>query len=153
MWVHACVLSHSVVSGSLHPIDLGPPGLSVHGIFQASILEWVAISYSRGSLWPSDQTHVSCTGRKLLYHCTTCEVKVIQSCLTLCDSMDCSPPGSSVHRTLQARILEWVAIPFFRQCQIIFSSPLDMIKFSTFLPLWGKKTLSHFHSNLHEITF
>ena len=33
-----------------------------------------------------------------------------QSCLTHCDPMDCSPPGSSVHGTLQARILEWVAI-------------------------------------------
>ena len=37
---------------------------------------------------------------------------VIQSCLTLCDPMDCSPPGSSVHGIPQARILEWVAIPF-----------------------------------------
>ena len=35
-----------------------------------------------------------------------------QSCPTLCDPMDCSPPGSSVHEILQARILEWVAIPF-----------------------------------------
>ena len=35
-------------------------------------------------------------------------------CLTLCDPMDCSPPGSSVPRILQARILEWVAIPFSR---------------------------------------
>ena len=34
-----------------------------------------------------------------------------QSCPTLCDSMDCSLPGSSVHEILQARILEWVAIP------------------------------------------
>ena len=34
---------------------------------------------------------------------------VAQSCLTLCDVMDCSPPGSSVHGILQARILEWVA--------------------------------------------
>ena len=37
-----------------------------------------------------------------------------QSCLTLCDPMDYSPPGSSVHGILQARILEWVAIPFSR---------------------------------------
>ena len=41
-------------------------------------------------------------------------VKVAQSCLTLCDPMDCSLPGSSVHGILQARILEWVAIPFSR---------------------------------------
>ena len=37
-----------------------------------------------------------------------------QSCPTACNPMDCSPPGSSVHGLLQARILEWVAIPFFR---------------------------------------
>ena len=35
------------------------------------------------------------------------------SCIRLCDSMDCSPPGSSVHGILQARMLEWVAISFF----------------------------------------
>ena len=38
--------------------------------------------------------------------------KSLQSCLTLCDPMDCSPPGPSVHGILQARILEWVAISF-----------------------------------------
>ena len=41
-------------------------------------------------------------------------VFVTQLCLTLFDPMDCSPPGSSVHGILQARILEWVAIPFSR---------------------------------------
>ena len=41
-----------------HP--LSPPGSSVHGIFQARILEWVAISFSRGSSRPRDWTHVSC---------------------------------------------------------------------------------------------
>ena len=41
-------------------------------------------------------------------------VLVTQSCPTLHDPMDCSPPGSSVHAILQARILEWVAIPFSR---------------------------------------
>ena len=39
---------------------------------------------------------------------------LIQSCLTLCNPMDCSLPGSSVHRILQAKILEWVAISFSR---------------------------------------
>ena len=41
-------------------------------------------------------------------------VRVTRSCLTLCDPMDCSPPGSSVHGVLQARILERVVIPFSR---------------------------------------
>ena len=36
---------------------------------------------------------------------------VTQSCLTLCNPTDCSLPGSSVHGVLQARILEWVAMP------------------------------------------
>ena len=40
------------------------------------------------------------------------ESEVSQSCRTLCNPMDCSPPGSSVHGILQARVLEWVAIPF-----------------------------------------
>ena len=41
--------------------------------------------------------------------------KSLQSCLTLCNSMDCSPPGFPVHGILQARILEWVAFPFSRE--------------------------------------
>ena len=40
------------------------------------------------------------------------ESEVAQSCLTLCDPVDCSPPGSSIHGILQARTLEWVAISF-----------------------------------------
>ena len=42
------------------------------------------------------------------------KVLVTQACLTLCNPIDCSPPGSSVHGILQARILEWVAISFFK---------------------------------------
>ena len=47
----------------------------------------------------------------------TCKVKseVTQSCPTLSDPMDCSPPGSSVHGIFQARILEWGAIAFSNQ--------------------------------------
>ena len=45
-------------------MDCSLPGSSIHGIFLARILEWVAIPFSRGSSWPRDQTHVSCiTGR------------------------------------------------------------------------------------------
>ena len=43
-----------------------------------------------------------------------CPCSVSKSCLTLCDPMDCSPPGSSIHGILQASILEWVAISFSR---------------------------------------
>ena len=45
---------------------------------------------------------------------TQVKVKVAQSCLTLCDPVDCSQPGSSIHGIFQARILEWVAISFSR---------------------------------------
>ena len=45
---NVCVLSHSVVSESLYPLGYSPPVSSVHGISQARILKWVAISFSRG---------------------------------------------------------------------------------------------------------
>ena len=48
-------------------------------------------------------------------------VLIAQSCLTLCDPMDCSPLGSPVHGILQAGTLEWVAISFSRG----FSQPMD----------------------------
>ena len=49
------------------------PGSSVHGIFWAIILEWVAISSYKGSFWPRDQTCFSCIGRWILYHLATRE--------------------------------------------------------------------------------
>ena len=52
---------------------------------------------------------------KLLLCCLEISVlKSLQSCLTLCDPMDYSPPASSVHGILQARILEWAAMPSSR---------------------------------------
>ena len=42
------------------PMDYSPPGFSVHGIFQASIMEWVAISSCHGSSWPRDQSYICC---------------------------------------------------------------------------------------------
>ena len=50
-----CVLSPALCD----PMDRSLSGSSVHGILQAKILEWVAISYSRGSSWPRDWTHIS----------------------------------------------------------------------------------------------
>ena len=73
---------------TLHdPIDYSLPGSTIHGIFQAGVLEWSAII-------------------------VTATAKSLHSCPTLCDPIDGNPTGSSVPRILQARILEWVAISF-----------------------------------------
>ena len=65
-------------------------------------------------------------GRLILY---SYSVFVTQSCLTLCNAMDCISPGSSVHGILQARIMEWVAIPFSRGS----SQPRDQTSISCLL--------------------
>ena len=73
-----CVLCAQLCPALWDPMNCSPPGSSVHGVFQARVLEWVAISYSRGSSWSKDQTRVSCVsciGRKILYLCTTCEAQ------------------------------------------------------------------------------
>ena len=48
-------------------MDCNPPGSSAHGIFQARILDWVAIFFPREPSWPRDWTQVSCIGRQILY--------------------------------------------------------------------------------------
>ena len=67
------------------------------------------------------------------------KVLVSQWCLTLCNPMDCSPPGSSVHGILQARMLEWVAIPFSKGS----SWPRDQILVSCiagrFFTVWATR--------------
>ena len=55
------------------PINCSPLVSSVHGISQARLLDWVAISSFKGSSQPRGQTHVSSIGRWILYHCTSWE--------------------------------------------------------------------------------
>ena len=57
------------------------PGSSVHGISQERILEWVAISFSRGSSQPRDCTHVSCTVRQILYYSVQFRCSVVSNSL------------------------------------------------------------------------
>ena len=151
------------------PMDCSPPGSSVHGIFQARVLEWVAMPFCRASSPPRDQTSVSCIagrfftvlaiaaaaavasvvsdsvrphrqqpsrlpcpwdspgkntggGCHFLLQCmkVKSESEVTQSCPTLSDPMDWSPPGSSVHGIFQARVLEWGAIAFSVKCTNTF---------------------------------
>ena len=71
-----CVLSRSVMSDSLWPMDCSPPDSLVHGILQAGILKWVAISFSRGSSWARYWTQVFCiAGRFLIIWATFYKVK------------------------------------------------------------------------------
>lgn len=63
----ACVLSQLCLT-LWDPIAYNQWLFSVHGVFQAKVVEWVAIPISRGSFRPRDQTHVSCIGRLILYH-------------------------------------------------------------------------------------
>ena len=65
-------------------------------------------SWAFGNAWFSPWHHI------LTCYCCCCYL-VAQVCPTLCDPMDCSPPGSSVHGVLQARVLEWVASSFSRR--------------------------------------
>ena len=80
----------------------------------------------RSKYWPHDPSpkliHASANVASSLrrftniftFICPCVHAKSLQSCLTLCDPVNCSLPGSSVHRILQARILEWVAVPSSR---------------------------------------
>ena len=62
---------------SCDPMGYSPPASSVHGILQSRILMWVAISSSRGSSQPRDQTQVSCIGSWILYHWATWEALIV----------------------------------------------------------------------------
>ena len=99
-----------------------PMDYIVHEILQARILKWIAFPFSRGSSQPRDQTLLYQLSHKgspnwsivdLQYYvsfmCTAKRFrhKLLQSCLTLCNPVDSSLPGSSVHEILQARVLEW----------------------------------------------
>ena len=96
--------------------DCSLPDSSVHRIFQARVVEWVSISFSRGSYQPRDLAQVSRTVSRPFSIWTTSESEngVTQLCPTLFDPMDCSLTGFSIHGILQARILEWVTISFSR---------------------------------------
>ena len=80
-------------------MDCKLSGFSIHRIFQARVLEYVAISFCRGSSLPRDRTWVSHIVGRQFTDWATREVPclAIKSCQTLCYPMDCSLPGFSVH--------------------------------------------------------
>ena len=90
----------------------------------------------------------------LYYLCLSCFIvidwvsEITQSCPTLCDPVDCSPSGSSIHGILQARILEWVAISFSRGS----SQPRDRTRVSRIagrhFNLWATREAHYRSANL-----
>ena len=78
------------------------------------------------------------------------KVLVPQSCLTLCDPMDWSPPASSVHGILQARILEWVAIPFFRGIFLTQGSNPGLLHYKQILTFWTTREAQVLSQNLKD---
>ena len=113
------------------PMDYNLPGYFVYKFLQTIILEWVSISFSIGSSQLRDQTHVSCiaggffsyrTTREALLRAAAAAAKSFQSCSTLCDPVDGSPPGSPIPGILQARSVEWVSGPILTRVSLILDS-------------------------------
>ena len=95
--------------GDLHTVTAVPGVRLPGGMFSAQtwfICQAFSVSYSK--IHSIVVTHLKsyCS----YFNCA----QSLQSCPALCDSLDCSPPGSSVHGIFQARILEWVAMPSSR---------------------------------------
>ena len=119
----SCLTTMKVKVTQSCPTLCDPMDYTVHEILQTRILECVAFPFSRGSSQPRNRTRSPAlqtdslpnelSGKpKLTSIHTHTHTEVAQSCPTLCDPMDCSPPGASVHGIFQAWILEWVAISF-----------------------------------------
>ena len=94
-----------------NPIDCSLSGSSIHGIFQARVLEWTAISFSRGSSRPRTRTPVSHIAGRFFTIWATRESEVAQPCPTLCDPMESSlhqaPPSVGFSRQEY-----WSGLPF-----------------------------------------
>ena len=97
-------------------------------VWMASLTQWTWIWVNSGNLWWTGRPGVlRFMGPQRLGHdwatelnwtlcvCVCVCVLVAHSCLTLCDPMDCSLSDSSIHWIIQARVLEWLAIPFYRR--------------------------------------
>ena len=139
-WSAFCMILQRVPKGNWIPV--AQCGQSLHGIifigfslclfFSFSLCFLILLSWITPTIKPLILKPMSLA---LLSVC----VLVAQSCLTLCSSTDRSPPGSSVHGILQARILQWVAVPFFRGS----SQPRDQTQVShiagRLFTIWAKR--------------
>ena len=101
------------------PIDGSPPGFSAHGVSQERTLERVVISSSFPTQGLNSHLLHRQAGSSPPIHLRA----PVLSRVWLCNPTDCSLPGSSVHEILQARTLDWVAMPSYRES----SPPRDQI--------------------------
>ena len=110
-----------------NPMDFSLPGSSVRGIFQARVLEWVAIAslctlyqfsnFNKENVHRSIYIYIYTLCFPIMYHCLSRKLHWWFSRYVIsdsCDPMDCSLLGSSVRGIFQARVLEWIAISFSR---------------------------------------
>ena len=96
-------------------MDCSVPGSSMPEILQTGILKWVAMcsgDLSDSGVKPTSLTFPALAGGFFTTAAAAAAAKSLQSCLTLCDPIDGSPPGSPVPGILQATTLEWVVISF-----------------------------------------
>ena len=84
--VHAHLVAHSGLT-FCDPVDCSPPGSSIYGIFQVRILEWLVISFFRGSSWPRDWSNISCIGIRTLYHSVIRKAWIESRCLVVISLM------------------------------------------------------------------
>ena len=89
-----CLLTKSWLA-LYSPMDCSTPGSSVHGISQARILEWVAISFSRGSSPSTDRTHVSCIVGRMLHHWAIWEAHHCKYLFSKCSFQSTAFPPST----------------------------------------------------------
>ena len=101
-------------------------------------LEFIGSEYMIYILIRKNSTPILCLLFLSLFANHLSHAKLLQLCLTLCDPMDCSPSGPSIHGILQARILEWVAVPFSRGS----FRPRDQTCISLY-PAFGRQVLYH----------
>ena len=135
-------------------MDCSPPGSSVYGISQARILEWVVISFFKGSSQPREWTRLSCIGRRILYHWATWEVKFILFSELFCmfnkyslylnitdtDRVPTPPHAPTLHQPLTATFLFPISLVWpFQEChinEIIQCASRSVVVILSFINLW-----------------
>ena len=132
------------------PIDYSLLGSSVHGIFQARVLEWVAISFSRGSSWPRDRTQVSRPVGRPLSHQGSCSVNYHRenSYVTTTSSRNSkllAPEALSLssERAALITLIVIISLLYFvvllcilELCNLSFENLINLIIQYTFFSIW-----------------